>query len=57
MICFASAGAVFEARPIAAIPAGCLAEGEITAKPNVDIDRPKKAKKPTGRPKIAVGMG
>ena len=57
MVCFASAGDAFEARPIAAIPAGCLAEEKIIARPNVDIGRPKKAKKPTARQKIVVAMG
>jgi hypothetical protein len=39
------------------MPAGCWVEEKIIARPSVDIDRPKRAKKPIARLKIAVGMG
>ena len=55
-MCFASAGAVFGAKPIAVMSAGCLAEENIIAKPKGDIGRPKKVEKPIVKPKIAVDM-
>jgi len=52
---FAFAGAAFAARPIVVIPAGCMADAKIIARPSEGIGRPKRAKRPTAWPKIVVG--
>jgi hypothetical protein len=54
MLFFAFAGAAFEARPTVAPPAGCMAGEKIIARLSEGIGRPKKAKKPTVRPKIVI---
>ncbi|MBW2635040.1 MAG: hypothetical protein JRE14_13125 [Deltaproteobacteria bacterium] len=53
---FAFAGAVFAARSIVVIPAGCMAGVKIIVRPSEGIGRPKRVKKPTAWPKIVVGM-
>ena len=56
MSCFAFAVIAFGARLIVAMRVGCLAGKKNIARPNEDIDRPKKAKRLTVKPKIAADM-
>jgi len=51
---FVFAGAAFEARLIAVTRVGCTAGEKIIARPSADIGRPKRAKKPTAKPKTVV---
>ena len=51
----AFAGAAFGARLTVVTHAGCMAGAKTIARPNADIGRPKKAKRPTARPKTVVG--
>lgn len=51
---FAFAGVVFGVRLTVLICVGCSANGEIIVEPKEDIDRPRKAKRTTGRLKIVV---
>ena len=55
MLSFAFAGAAFEAKPIVVRRAGSMAGAKIIARPNADIGRPIRVKKPTARPKTVVG--
>ena len=52
---FAFVGTAFEARPTVVMSAVCMAGAKIIVRPNADIGRLKKEKKPTVRPKTVVG--
>ena len=55
MLPFAFVGTAFEARPTVVMSAVCMAGAKIIVRPNADIGRLKKEKKPTVRPKTVVG--
>ena len=54
MLPSAFVGTAFEARPTVVMSAVCMAGAEIIVRPSEDTVRPKKAKKPTARPKTVA---
>ncbi len=54
MLPSAFVGTAFEARPTVVMSAVCMAGAKIIVRPSEDIGRPKKAKKPTARPKTVA---
>ena len=55
MSCFAFVGVAFGARLTVPTSVGFRANEKIIAKPKENTGKPKKAKKPTAKPKIVVG--